>query len=107
MLASRAASANDGLTAVTGIRRRKRPANVLTPELEQRILDTILKTLPTDGSTHWSVRMSIGPRVAPAGQCAWRMNRNRVKINWQFDRKAARRNVSYRKSHFTQKRNLA
>ncbi|HEY2017169.1 MAG TPA: IS630 family transposase [Bryobacteraceae bacterium] len=37
----------------------------------------------------------------------WRMNRKRVKINWQFDRKAARRKFSYRKSHFTQKRHLA
>jgi hypothetical protein len=40
---------------------------------------------------------------------AWnsRMNRNRVKINWQFDRKAARRKFGYRKSDFTEMRPLA
>ncbi len=56
VLALRAASANEGLKAVTGIRRRKRSPKVLTPELEQCILDTTLKTRPGDGSTHWSVR---------------------------------------------------
>jgi transposase len=56
VLALRAAFAEDGLIAVTGIRRRKRSPKVLTPELEQRILDTTLKTRPGDGSTHWSVR---------------------------------------------------
>jgi hypothetical protein len=30
---------------------------VLTPELEQKIVDTTVKTRPGDGSTHWSVRM--------------------------------------------------
>jgi len=57
VLALRAAFASEGLKAVTGIRRRKRSPKVLTPELEQRILDTTLKTRPGDGSTHWSVRM--------------------------------------------------
>src|SRR5215469_14835397 len=38
VLALRAAFAKYGLTAVTGIRRRKRSPRVLTPELEQRIL---------------------------------------------------------------------
>jgi putative transposase len=56
VLALRAAFAKDGMTAVTGIRHRKRPPKVLTPELEQRILDTTLRTRPGDGSTHWSVR---------------------------------------------------
>jgi len=56
VLALRAAFTQDGMTAVTGIRRRKRSSKVLTPELEQRILDTTLKTRPGDGSTHWSVR---------------------------------------------------
>src|SRR5215467_4384175 len=56
VLALRAAFIKDGMTAVTGIRRRKRSPKVLTPELEQRILDTTLKTRPGDGSTHWSVR---------------------------------------------------
>src|SRR5262250_464405 len=56
VLALRAAFAKDGMAAVTGIRRRKRQAKVLTAELEQKILDTTLKTRPGDGSTHWSVR---------------------------------------------------
>src|SRR5215469_16806702 len=38
VIALRAAFAKDGVTAVTGIRRRKRSPRVLTPELEQRIL---------------------------------------------------------------------
>jgi transposase len=56
VLALRAAFARDGMVAVTGIRRRKRRGSVLTPGLEQKILDTTLKTRPGDGSTHWSVR---------------------------------------------------
>jgi len=56
VLALRAAFACEGLKAVTGVRRRKRSPRVLTPELEQRILDTTLKTRPGDGGTHWSVR---------------------------------------------------
>lgn len=56
VLALRAAFAKDGMSAVTGIRRRKRLGKVLTAELEQRILNTTLKTRPGDGSTHWSVR---------------------------------------------------
>ncbi len=57
ILALRTAFAKDGMTAITGIRKRKRQAKVLTPELEQRILDATLKTRPGDGSTHWSVRL--------------------------------------------------
>jgi transposase len=57
ILALRTAFTKDGMRAVTDIRRRKRSRKVLTPELEQRILDTTLKTRPGDGSTHWSVRM--------------------------------------------------
>lgn len=56
VLALRAAFAEDGINAVKGPRRRKRSPKVLTAELEQRILDTTLKTRPGDGSTHWSVR---------------------------------------------------
>jgi len=57
VLAVRSAFAKRGMTAITAIRRRKRSAKVLTPELEQNILETTLKTRPGDGSTHWSVRM--------------------------------------------------
>lgn len=56
VLAVRAAFVKDGLNALIGVRKRKRTARVLTPELTQRILDTTLKTRPLDGSTHWSVR---------------------------------------------------
>ena len=45
------------MVAVTGVRRRKRRGKVLTPELEQKILDATLKTRPGDGSTQWSVRL--------------------------------------------------
>ena len=60
VLALRDAFAKDGIVAVTGIRRRKRRGKVLTPELEQKIVDTTVKTRPGDGSTHWSVRMLAG-----------------------------------------------
>lgn len=56
VLALRAAFGREGLKAVTGVHGRKRSPKVLTPELEQRILETTLKTRPGDGSTHWSVR---------------------------------------------------
>lgn len=57
VLACRAAFVQRGLSTITEVRRRKRPAKVLTPELERQILDATLKTRPGDGSTHWSVRM--------------------------------------------------
>jgi transposase len=57
VLALRAAFAKGGMPAVTGRRKRNRKPKVLTPEVEQRILDATLKTRPGDGSTHWSVRM--------------------------------------------------
>jgi putative transposase len=60
VLAWRACFARDGMAAINGVRKRKRSAKVLTPELEQKILDTTLKTRPTNGSTHWSVRMLAG-----------------------------------------------
>jgi transposase len=57
VLTLRAAFAERGMTAIVGIRKRKRQAKVLTVELEQKILDTTLKSRPADGSTHWSVRV--------------------------------------------------
>jgi transposase len=57
ILAFRTAFGKDGISAITGVRKRKRQARVLTPEVEQKILETTLKTRPGDGSTHWSVRM--------------------------------------------------
>ena len=57
VLALRDAFEKTSVAAVTGIRRRKRAGSVLTPELEQKIVDTTVKTRPGDGSTHWTVRM--------------------------------------------------
>ena len=57
VVALRSAFAENGMAAITGVRKRKRHAKVLTAELEQKILDATLKTRPGDGSTHWSVRM--------------------------------------------------
>src|SRR6516165_10589062 len=57
VIALRAAFAAQHMEAVTGIRKRKRQGKVLTAELEQKIVDTALKSRPGDGSTHWSVRM--------------------------------------------------
>ncbi len=55
VIALRTALAQHGLTVITGIRRRRRQAKVLTPEREQKIVDTTLRTRRGDGSTHWSV----------------------------------------------------
>ena len=74
VLALRAAFAKDGLAAVTGIRRRKRSPKVLTPVLEQRILDATLLTRPGDGSTHW-VALHDGARL--------RISRTIVHRVWQ------------------------
>ena len=56
VLAVRSAFSQRGIEAITGIARRKRRPKILTAELEQKILDTTLKTRPADGSTQWSVR---------------------------------------------------
>ena len=56
VLAMRTAFVERQLAAITGIRKRHRSSKVLTPELEQKIVDTTLKSRPGDGSTHWSVR---------------------------------------------------
>src|ERR1022692_3644451 len=53
--ATRAAFLKGGIEAIQRDPKRKRSRRVLNKELEQRILDTTLKTKPLDG-THWSVR---------------------------------------------------
>jgi transposase len=55
VLATRAAFVQGGVEALRQRPRRKRGGRVLTPEGEQRILETTLKTRPLAG-THWSVR---------------------------------------------------
>jgi transposase len=51
-----AAFATRGNAGICEPQKRKRSRRVLTPELEQRILDTTLKTRPAD-ATHWSARV--------------------------------------------------
>ncbi len=53
--ATRNAFLRGGIEAIQRDPKRKRSRRVLSKELEQRILDTTLKTRPPDG-THWSVR---------------------------------------------------
>ena len=55
VIATRAAFRRGGVEAIRRRQKRKRSRRVLTPELEQKILDTTLKTRPPD-ATHWSVR---------------------------------------------------
>jgi transposase len=53
--ATRKAFLKGGIEGIQRDPERKRSRRVLNKELEQRILDTTLKTKPSDG-THWSVR---------------------------------------------------
>lgn len=55
VIATRAAFERGGVDALRRGQKRKRSRRVLTPELEQKILDTTLKTRPPH-ATHWSVR---------------------------------------------------
>ena len=55
VIATRNAFARGGVEAIRSRQKRKRLRRVLTPEVEQKILDTTLKTRPPD-ATHWSVR---------------------------------------------------
>ena len=61
VLAIRAAFAQNEMDAITGRRRRQRRGKVLTPEWEQKIVDSSLETRPGDGGTHWSVRTLAQP----------------------------------------------
>jgi len=56
VLATRAAFSKQGTAGICAPQKRKRSRRILTSELEQRILDTTLKTRPT-GATHWSARV--------------------------------------------------
>ena len=55
VIATRASFVGGGVEAIRQRQKRKRSRRVLSAELEQRILDTTLKTRPPD-ATHWSVR---------------------------------------------------
>lgn len=56
VISTRVTFAGGGVEALRQTQKRKRSRPRLTPELEQNILDTTLKTRPPDG-THWSVRV--------------------------------------------------
>lgn len=56
VLAARAAFVAQGIAALRAPRQRTRSRRVLTEALEEKILETTLKTRPADG-THWSVRV--------------------------------------------------
>jgi transposase len=55
VIAVRRAFARTGVEGIRRPQKRKKPSPILTPELQQKILDTTLKTKPS-GETHWSVR---------------------------------------------------
>ena len=55
VIATRAVFVGGGVEALRRRQKRQRSRRVLTPELEQKILDTTLKTRPPN-ATHWSVR---------------------------------------------------
>jgi transposase len=55
VIAARTAFGRGGVEALRQRQKRKRSRRVLTPEVQQKILDTTLKTRPPD-ATHWSVR---------------------------------------------------
>jgi hypothetical protein len=59
VIATRTAFARGGVEAMRQRQKRQRSRRVLTPEWEQKILDTTLKTRPPD-ATHWSVRTLAG-----------------------------------------------
>ena len=56
VIAARALFSEGGVEALRRPQKRNKSRSVLTPELEQKILDTTLKTRPP-AATHWSVRV--------------------------------------------------
>ena len=65
VLAARTAFTKRGTAGICEPQKRKRSRRVLTPELEQRILDTTLRTRPAD-ATHWSARVLASKLASPA-----------------------------------------
>jgi transposase len=55
VIAARAAFARAGIEGIRRPQKRKKTSPILTPDLQQKIVDTTLKTKPS-GETHWSVR---------------------------------------------------
>ena len=100
------------------IHRRKALADVFGAEMAAQVWDRFtVHYTPTHGSwlnqaeiEIWLFsRQCLGKRRIPslkilkAEARAWnrRMNRDRVKINWKFDRRAARRKFGYKCKPFT------
>jgi hypothetical protein len=49
----------------------------------------------------WNVGFGDGRAACEAGAWNWRMNRDRIKIDWKFDRKTAHRKFGYKRNAFT------
>jgi len=100
------------------IHRRKALADVFGPEMAAEVWDRFtVHYTPTHGS--WLnqaeieigifSRQCLGSRRIPNlktlrhESMAWnrRMNRDRIQINWKFDRRAARRKFGYKRNSFT------
>ena len=101
------------------IHRRKALADVFGPEMAAEVWDRFtVHYTPTHGS--WLnqaeikmglfARQCLGSRRIPTLKLlrreakAWnhRMNRDRITINWKFDRSAARRKFGYKRQYFKQ-----
>ncbi len=106
------------------IHRRKGLADAFGPEMATEVRDRFrVHYTPTHGS--WLnqaeieigifSRQCLGTRRIPDLKSlrqeakAWnrRMNRGRVKINWKFDRRTARRKCGYKRQSFTRSETLA
>ena len=104
------------------IHRRKALADVFGPEMAAEVWDRFtVHYTPAHGS--WLnqaeieiglfTRQCLGSRRIPDLKSlrretdAWnrRMNRERIKINWKFDRRVARRKFGYKRKSFTRSRN--
>jgi len=104
------------------IHRRKALSDVFGPEMAAEVWDRFtIHYTPTHGS--WLnqaeieigifARQCLGSRRIPDLQTlrrearAWnrRMNRDRIRINWKFDRKTARRKFGYKANYFKRSQN--
>jgi hypothetical protein len=100
------------------IHRRKALADVFGAEMAAQVWDRFtVHYTPTHGSWLNQAEIEIGLfsrqclgkrripslKILKAEAKAWnrRMNRDRVKINWKFDRRAARRKFRYKCKPFT------
>jgi hypothetical protein len=100
------------------IHRRKALADVFGAEMAAQVWDRLtVHYTPTHGSWLNQAEIEIGLfsrqclgkrripslKILKAEARAWnrRMNRARVKINWKFDRRAARRKFGYKCKPFT------